>query len=144
MPTAAAKLCPKHGVYHGRCPECLAARPARKPDTRPGARERGYTRRWEVERAAFLRLNRKCCRCSAEAVVVDHIVPHKGDDRLFWDRSNWQAMCSTCHNRKTATTDGGFGRGGQRNRGRSCNLQEGRGTVVGSHAFETAGNGFLK
>ncbi|MBZ5498887.1 MAG: HNH endonuclease [Acidobacteriia bacterium] len=24
--------------------------------------------------------------------VVDHIVPHKGDSRLFGDESNWQAL----------------------------------------------------
>ncbi|MHA6731654.1 hypothetical protein [Devosia sp. A369] len=22
-------------------------------------------------------------------LVVDHIVPHRGDQRLFWDRANW-------------------------------------------------------
>jgi 5-methylcytosine-specific restriction protein A len=37
--------------------------------------------------------------------VVDHRVPHRGDDHLFWDRSNWQAMSKPCHDEKT-------GRGG--------------------------------
>ena len=27
------------------------------------------------------------------------IVAHKGDKRLFWDRSNWQPLCVTCHSR---------------------------------------------
>lgn len=31
------------------------------------------------------------------ATVVDHIVPHKGDKRLFWDSKNWQALCKPCH-----------------------------------------------
>ena len=31
------------------------------------------------------------------ANVVDHIVPHKGDQALFWDRGNWQALCGHCH-----------------------------------------------
>jgi 5-methylcytosine-specific restriction enzyme A len=44
------------------------------------------------------------------AHVVDHIVPHRGDPALFWDESNWQAMAKVCHDRKTATSDGGFGR----------------------------------
>lgn len=110
MPMAAPRLCPKHGPFTGReCRACAKARP-RRPDTdRPNARQRGYTKEWEKERAAFLKLNRRC-RCGAEATVVDHIIPHKGDDRLFWDRSNWRAMCAPCHNRKTATMDGGFGR----------------------------------
>ena len=32
------------------------------------------------------------------ATVVDHIVPHKGDMALFWDKSNWQGLCAHCHN----------------------------------------------
>ncbi|ELK38933.1 HNH endonuclease, partial [Brevibacillus agri BAB-2500] len=45
------------------------------------------------------------------ATVVDHIVPHKGDMRKFWDRMNWQALCASCHSKKTAKEDGGFGNG---------------------------------
>lgn len=32
------------------------------------------------------------------ATVVDHITPHKGDTALFWDQSNWQSLCASCHN----------------------------------------------
>jgi 5-methylcytosine-specific restriction endonuclease McrA len=32
-----------------------------------------------------------------EAKVVDHIVPHEGDEALFWDQANWQPLCKTCH-----------------------------------------------
>ncbi|WP_304879789.1 HNH endonuclease [uncultured Parasutterella sp.] len=28
---------------------------------------------------------------------------------MFWDESNWQALCKRCHDRKTAAEDGGFG-----------------------------------
>jgi 5-methylcytosine-specific restriction protein A len=28
---------------------------------------------------------------------------------LFWDQSNWQPLCHTCHSKKTAREDGGFG-----------------------------------
>jgi positive regulator of sigma E activity len=28
----------------------------------------------------------------------------KGDLALFWNESNWQALCRRCHNRKTAAT----------------------------------------
>ena len=33
----------------------------------------------------------------APCEVVDHIVPHKGDTALFWDRANWQAACRWHH-----------------------------------------------
>jgi 5-methylcytosine-specific restriction protein A len=31
------------------------------------------------------------------ATVVDHIVPHKDNLKLFWDKGNWQALCAHCH-----------------------------------------------
>lgn len=31
------------------------------------------------------------------ASVVDHIVAHKGDQVLFWDTDNWQALCKPHH-----------------------------------------------
>ena len=36
---------------------------------------------------------------------VDHIVPHRGDQKLFWDgegRGTWAALCKRCHDAKTA------------------------------------------
>jgi 5-methylcytosine-specific restriction protein A len=44
------------------------------------------------------------------ATMVDHIIPHRGDQKLFWDSEhNWQSGCKLCHDRKTAREDGGFG-----------------------------------
>ncbi|MBK9704528.1 MAG: HNH endonuclease [Betaproteobacteria bacterium] len=31
------------------------------------------------------------------ASVVDHVVPHRGDQALFWDVGNWQPLCKPCH-----------------------------------------------
>ncbi|WP_435645121.1 HNH endonuclease [Butyricicoccus porcorum] len=39
------------------------------------------------------------------ATVVDHIVPHRGDPKLFWDQTNWQSLCKQCHDRKTMTEE---------------------------------------
>jgi 5-methylcytosine-specific restriction protein A len=36
------------------------------------------------------------------ATEVDHIIPHKGDMKLFWDSDNWQGLCKSCHSKKTA------------------------------------------
>jgi 5-methylcytosine-specific restriction protein A len=30
------------------------------------------------------------------------MIPHRGDDLLFWDPNNWQALCRDCHDAKTA------------------------------------------
>jgi 5-methylcytosine-specific restriction protein A len=55
----------------------------------------------------------RCARLglAVRAEVTDHITPHRGDRDLMWRLSNHQALCASCHNRKTAIEDGGFGRG---------------------------------
>ncbi len=63
---------------------------------------RGYGYKWQKVREIFLAENPLCVYCKREgrvtaANVVDHIVPHKGDQKLFWRRSNWQALCASCH-----------------------------------------------
>lgn len=76
--------------------------------------ERGYSNKWLSARAAFLTEHPLCVECQRQGIFtpatdVDHIIPHKGDQKLFWDRKNWQALCHSCHSRKTAREDGGFG-----------------------------------
>lgn len=79
----------------------------RPKDRRPSSRQRGYTTTWERARRMFLRRHPLCVQCQQHghmtpAKVVDHIRPHRGSKELFWDETNWQALCTTCHNRKTA------------------------------------------
>lgn len=83
--------------------------------------QRGYGYRWQKERAAYLQQHPFCVYClraaginavSIEAIimacadkvvplpyaiVVDHRTPHRGDQALFWDRSNWQPLCARHH-----------------------------------------------
>jgi len=74
----------------------------RNPEQRSSARKRGYGSAWDKARVGFLRLHPHCSACGREglivrATVVDHVVPHRGDQRLFWDASNWQALCTNHH-----------------------------------------------
>lgn len=90
------KYCDKHKPLH--------------PEEVRSATARGYGRAWQKASKQFLEAHPLCVRCMAEgrytkATVVDHIVPHRGDRKLFWDRSNWQALCKPCHDRKTRTED---------------------------------------
>ena len=68
--------------------------------------QRGYGSKWKKARQWFLMQHLFCVACQAEgrltpANTVDHIKDHKGDYTLFWDASNWQALCHSCHSRKT-------------------------------------------
>ena len=76
--------------------------------------QRGYGSRWQKAREGYLRSHPLCRECEKQgkltpATVVDHIIPHKGDQGLFWDKDNWGALCKPCHDAKTAREDGGFG-----------------------------------
>lgn len=69
---------------------------------RGSARDRGYTSRWDKAATTFKRDNPLCLGCEAVdrvelAKVVDHIIPHKGDQTLFWDKGNWQSCCERHH-----------------------------------------------
>ncbi|WOI55131.1 HNH endonuclease signature motif containing protein [Palleronia sp. LCG004] len=74
-----------------------AERKARFDRTRPSSSARGYSGTWQKARAAFLAKHPFCRRCGDLAAVVDHIEPHRGDRDLFWDRANWQPLCTPCH-----------------------------------------------
>jgi 5-methylcytosine-specific restriction protein A len=59
---------------------------------------------WKALRARVLREQTyRCADCGQvyAALEVDHIVKHGGKPALFWDRANLQALCRTCHQRKT-------------------------------------------
>ena len=102
--------------YERRRDEYNKRRQAQQEARRASSTARGYGRQWRKVRAAHMASQPLCVRCSENNLIVkgeavDHIIPHKGDMGLFWDRSNLQTLCHSCHNRKTATEDGGFGRG---------------------------------
>jgi 5-methylcytosine-specific restriction endonuclease McrA len=41
--------------------------------------------------------------CGEPAIILDHIVPHRGIPRLYWEQANWQGLCARCHGIKTAS-----------------------------------------
>lgn len=98
-------------IAHGtRCPCKIAAtrdRQRRYDATRPSARERGYTAEWQDARRIFLHDRPDCAFCGYPATVVDHVIPHRGDKALFWDRGNWQPLCKPCHDRRKQRIEAG-------------------------------------
>jgi hypothetical protein len=96
--------------------------PTQRPSAtgRLSARERGYTWEWEKARAAFLAEpgNQFCMKCQERkllnpgtmhmdgsietnprriGLVVNHKTPHRGDQKLFWDRINGEPLCHDDH-----------------------------------------------
>lgn len=106
--------CPER-TRGGPCPKHQRETRRRVDRERGSAHRRGYDKRWRKARKDFLQEHPLCeLECAREgrltpATVVDHKIPHRGDDRLFWDRANWQAACKPCHDRKTAREDGRWG-----------------------------------
>ena len=94
-------LCDK-GVYCSQHMEFSTDR------VRGGAVARGYDASWRKRRSLFLQRNPLCTKCMAQGVitpatVVDHIIPHRGNQQLFWDEENWQPLCKSCHDQKTGS-----------------------------------------
>ena len=115
MPQAAPRPCLQRGcpelTRDGWCDEHRKARIKRYDAERGSAAKRNYGHRWRKVRLAYLRRHPLCVWCDADgrltaSTVVDHIVPHRGDKRLFWNRKNWQALWKPCHDRKGAIQDG--------------------------------------
>ncbi|KPW39575.1 HNH endonuclease domain protein [Pseudomonas syringae pv. apii] len=66
------------------------------------AAQRGYDSKWQKARLVHLDANPLCVYCDRNGRVtaantVDHVIPHRGDMTLFWDRSNWMSLCGPCH-----------------------------------------------
>ena len=112
MPTLPLKACSHPGcgaTTAGRFCENHLKTHRRAMDARRGsAASRGYGGAWRRARRAYLarQENALCRECEKRGVVeaatdVDHVIPHRGDRALFWDESNWQPLCGTCHKRKT-------------------------------------------
>lgn len=64
------------------------------------------TPQWRKVRSSYLRQHPLCVQCKQNGYIVaatevDHINPHKGNDLLFWDESNFQPLCKPCHSAKT-------------------------------------------
>ena len=93
---------------------CQIKNPTPRPDNRPSAYRRGYDGKWKKLRAYHLASHPLCVMCAGlsyvkMAGIVDHIIPHKGDNKLRLDPNNLQSLCKMHHDHKTATEDGGFG-----------------------------------
>ncbi len=119
MPSRAPKACTYAGcgakTNGGYCEAHRLQTQKHRDQRRESAARRGYGGRWQKARIGFLAKHPLCAHCeknnrTTAGNVVDHIVPHRGDQKLFWSRDNWQTLCTSCHNTKTATEDGGFGR----------------------------------
>ena len=81
--------------------------PARAYDRRRGkTAARGYDGTWRKLRLMVLR-EQPLCACGRVATEVDHIIPIAKAPELRLEMSNLQAMCKSCHSRKTNAEDGG-------------------------------------
>lgn len=125
MPSALLRSCSAPNcpelVESGRC----QAHAREREQARGTAKERGYDARWRGLVAQFKNalikhdISPVCgarlpgapltthSRCAAEGVLndrqleTDHIVPHRGDRRLFRNLLNLQLLCKSDHSRKT-------------------------------------------
>ena len=68
-----------------------------------------YTARWKALRLEVLKRDAYTCQKTGQVCVgrypsptspvVDHIIPHRGDERLFWDPANLQTVSKEYHDK---------------------------------------------
>ncbi len=99
-----------------KCAACKKQGQQADAAQRGSARQRGYTTEWDKASKAFLSEHPICADPYgvhlpgiAAAECTDHVVAHKGNQHLFWDRSNWQPLCLACNNLKARKEEGGLG-----------------------------------
>lgn len=118
MPQAMARACTTYRCGNTQpCPDHAKVATQQRDQQRDTAHQRGYTRQWQDASRLFLKRYPVCgmrrgdqppvmSRCYEQGRItpagqVDHVVPHKGNKRLFWDKSNWQSLCRQCGARKS-------------------------------------------
>lgn len=120
MPMMPPHCCPTPGCRalapygQARCDVHEGKQERAAEQARGSAHARGYDARWNKERLIYLLANPLCVNCLKHkritpARVVDHIIDHKGNQDLFWDKNNWQSLCDytspyNCHGHKSKKT----------------------------------------
>lgn len=99
-----------------------------KYNRRPDSKSLYQRDDWKALRKQMHAKSPFCAKCGKDlrkgrGYHADHIVRHGGDLKTFLNPENIQILCHSCHSKKTARLDGGFGnrRGGLDIRG-ACDI----------------------
>lgn len=99
---------PCTGIWDGeKCTRCNRRPQVRKKRGPHRARQKKWydSARWKQRTKTFLARpeNVVCAICGDRvAKCIDHVIPPKGNERLFWDPSNHQPACLKCNREKGA------------------------------------------
>ncbi len=98
--------CAKHQEYYyqylEKRKEYFQGRYGRNKESRPWVGWYSLPK-WIKLRDRKLQEQPICEECKKRlSVEVDHITPHRGDEKLFFDYSNLQTLCKSCHSKKTS------------------------------------------
>lgn len=93
--------CPELIEGGGYCDKHKRQERKRHDDNRPGARQRGYDKRWEKVRAQYIAEHPLCERCEAKGLItptamVHHKIPISQGGKVL-DKSNLMSVCRRCH-----------------------------------------------
>jgi len=95
-----SKLPPRLGYHPGNERERSLHRDAAQPWRAWYKTSRWQRLRWKV----LVRDLFACQMCGriepdTSKLVADHVIPHRGDEAMFWDEGNLQCLCKPCHDK---------------------------------------------
>jgi 5-methylcytosine-specific restriction protein A len=98
-------------------PTLPKAKPTPSEQQRGNAADRGYDWKWQQAAKRFKRQYPLCgmrpngqkpvmSECHDKGLYVpgyqvDHVIPHRGHQGLFWNEDNWQVLCASCGAKKS-------------------------------------------
>lgn len=117
MPTKPLKPCSVPGCGElcaaGKCDE----HKRQAGQQRGSGKDRGWTPKWARFRKRYLDDNPNCLDCLDKdppqwtpATDIDHVDGTGRNGPRAYDLTNLRPLCHSCHSKKTAKYDGGFGR----------------------------------
>lgn len=71
--------------------------------------QQGYGKQWRRFSRQYRAIHPTCVLCGNPSEHVDHIDGHGPTGPRGYDPTNLQALCKSCHSRKTVQHDGGLG-----------------------------------
>lgn len=92
------KGCFGSGGYDAICNYCISANECEKLNEKHSVRKEYGKTKWFLKRKEIIAHDKKCVKCGTKhSLNIHHIIAATENFKLFYDNSNLQTLCESCH-----------------------------------------------